>query len=152
MAQKLLIPATSTSANAVVPFSRSPSHHITNWRWNIFYKGKKNLLSDHPCTLRAPPEPYRKGSSAPAIITNGKAARPPCSSSHQLRSNKQHTDVGSFQKSPKETRIPGASTRGPGKGSAAGPGRDTAPICSAGATAARLPRLGNRLLSCTGFK
>lgn len=42
MAQKLLIPATSTSANAVVPFSRSPSRHITNWSWNIFYKGGKN--------------------------------------------------------------------------------------------------------------
>lgn len=45
MAQKLLIPATSTSANAVVPFSRSPSHHITNWNWNIFYKrGEKKTF------------------------------------------------------------------------------------------------------------
>lgn len=112
-----------------------------------FTRGKKNLLSDHPCTPRAPPEPYRKGSSAPAIITNGKAARPPCSSSHQLQSNKQHTDVGSFQQSLKETRIPGTSTHSSGKGSAAGLGRDTTPICSAGATSVWLPRSGNRL-SC----
>lgn len=77
MAQKLLIPATSTSANAVVPFSRSPSRHITNWSWNIFYKGKKKkktTFSDHPHALKAPPEPYGKGSSAPAINTDGKAS------------------------------------------------------------------------------
>lgn len=101
MAQKLLIPATSTSANAVVPFSRSPSRHITNWSWNIFYKGEKKPFSDHPHALKAPPEPYGKGSSAPAINTDGKAARPPCSPC-----DKQHMDVGTFQQSLRESQDP----------------------------------------------
>lgn len=100
MAQKLLIPATSTSANAVVPFSHSPSRHIRNWSWNIFYKGKKPFC-DHPHALKAPPEPYGKGSSAPAINTDGKAARPPCSPC-----DKQHMDVGTFQQSLRESQDP----------------------------------------------
>lgn len=106
MAQKLLIPATSTSANAVVLFSRSPL--LPHYKLELEYilQGEKKPLSDHSCTPKAPSEPYRKGSSAPAIITDAKAVRPPCSSSDRLRSNKQHTDVGSFQQSLKETQDP----------------------------------------------
>lgn len=71
-----------------------------------FTRGGGKPFSDHPCTPKAPPEPYRKGSSAPAIISNAKAVRPPHSSSDRLQGNKQHTDVGSFQQSLKETQDP----------------------------------------------
>lgn len=67
----------------------------------IYFTRGKKPFSDHPHALRAPPEPYGKGSSAPAINTDGKAARPPCSAC-----DKQHMDVGTFQQSPRESQDP----------------------------------------------
>lgn len=132
-----------------------------------FTRGKKTqTLSDHSCMPKASPEPYRKGSSAPAIITNTKAIRPPCSSSDRLRCNKQHTDVGSFQQSLKETQdprqkhaqlpagpegkaqLPGeipVLTGGLRTGSTAAAGArhpGTVPICSSGGTRASAARFG----------
>jgi len=130
-----------------------------------FTRGKKQnktkkSLSDHPCTPKAPPEPYGKGSSAPAVITDAKAVRPPCSSSGRLRSDEHHADVGSFQQPLQETQdprqedarppagpqgralLPGAGgtptlTGGPrARGRAARCRGDMAPVCSAGSTGA----------------
>lgn len=67
----------------------------------IYFTMGKKPFSDHPHALKAPPEPYGKGSSAPAINTDGKAARPPCSPC-----DKQHMDVGTFQQSLRESQDP----------------------------------------------
>lgn len=67
----------------------------------IYFTRGKKPFSDHPHALRAPPEPYGKGSSAPAISTDGKAVRPPCSAC-----DKQHMDVGTFQQSLRESQDP----------------------------------------------
>lgn len=64
----------------------------------IYFTRGKKTFSDHPHALKAPPEPYGKGSSAPAINTDGKAARPPC--------DKQHMDVGTFQPCLRERQDP----------------------------------------------
>lgn len=69
-------------------------------------QGEKKAFCDHPHALKAPPEPYGKGSSAPAINTDGKAARPPCSAC-----DKQHMHVGTFQQSLRESQDPRHSCR-----------------------------------------